>query len=71
MILLHLLVAGTSADQPVGGPGSDPLEMAFAFAILVIIFVLLYIFREKLKRNKYDPNKIIGKVWTRWGPWPP
>ncbi len=48
---------------------SDPKDMALAIAILVIIFVLLYFFGEKLKKNKYDPQKNQGKVWTRWGPW--
>ena len=69
MMPIHLVVAGTSADQLVTGLDSDPTTMAFAFAIIVLILVLLYIFRERRKRNKYDPKKVSGKVWTRWGPW--
>ncbi len=69
MMALQLALAGTSTNQNASGL-NDPVNVAIILAV-VIAFILLFIFRERQKRNKYDPNKIKGKVWTRWGPWSP
>jgi hypothetical protein len=34
----------------------SPWEQVVALVILAVIFILLYIFREKRKKNKYEPE---------------
>ena len=53
--------------------GLDPIsteEKVFAIILIVIIFVLLYIFREKRRKNKYEPEKKYDRDDPNnyWGP---
>jgi uncharacterized membrane protein YhaH (DUF805 family) len=51
--MLFELLIGTSE----GIAEVSPEEEIIALVILAVIFILLYIFREKRRKNKYEPEK--------------
>jgi membrane protein DedA with SNARE-associated domain len=51
MIPFQLVLVGTSADQTVAY-NTDDIIFFIVVAILVAAFILIYIFRERRKKNK-------------------
>ena len=44
----------------ISAEGVDPISTEgkiFAIILVAVIFILLYIFREKRRKNKYEPEK--------------
>ncbi len=37
-------------------PDYDTFTLAFFIAWLAVLFILIYLYREKRKKNKYDPE---------------
>ena len=38
-------------------PDYDSLQLAFVIVWLAVVLILIYFFREKRKKNKYEPEK--------------
>ncbi len=47
----------------------NPEEEIVALIILAVIFIILYIFREKRRKNKYEPKKKLDDPNFTRRPW--